>query len=544
MMKHWLHQHPKRAVTSVLVLLALLAFWLCLPEPLFTRPHSTILLTEQGELLGARIAEDGQWRFPATKLVADKFRQAIIHYEDKRFDTHLGVDPVALVRAIKLNFAAGHIVSGGSTLSMQVIRLAKNNPKRSYREKIIEMIQALRLELRYNKDEIIALYASHAPFGGNVVGLDTAAWRYFGRSAEQLSWAEAATLAVLPNSPSLIHPGRNRERLQQKRDQLLEKLMQQDLMSKTELKLAMLEPLPDKPVPLPRVAPHLLDTLSKKGKGKRLVTTLDAELQRKVTQTVQQHSRQLVLQGINNAAAIVIDHQDFSVRAYVGNSALHGPAEHGYAIDIIHRPRSTGSILKPFLFASMIQQSEILAKTLIVDLPTQYGGYIPENYDHRYRGAVPAQLALVRSLNVPAVRMLQRHGVHRFYDFLSNMGMSTLHRRAEDYGLTLILGGAEGNLWDLSNMYANLAYIARQQHNDTTARYHQARVLNGETTATKHQVELNPAAAWITLNALLEVNRPGIDSYWKNFSSSRKLAWKTGTSYGLRDGWAIGNTGR
>lgn len=543
-MKNWLHHHPKRTVTFMLLFIVLLAFWQCLPEPLFKRPHSTILLTEEGQLLGARIADDGQWRFPASTSVADKFRQAIIHYEDKRFDSHPGVDPLALTRAIKMNFSAGHIVSGGSTLSMQVIRLAKNNPRRSYLEKLIEAIQALRLELRYSKDEILALYASHAPFGGNVVGLETAAWRYFGRSSKQLSWAESVTLAVLPNSPSLIHPGRNRLQLQQKRDQLLQKLTQQGLMSKTELKLALLEPLPEKPVPLPQLAPHLLDTLSKKAKGRRLITTLDIELQRKVTQTVQQHSRQLGLQGIYNAAAIVIDHHDFRLRAYVGNSARSGSAEHGYAIDIIRRPRSTGSLLKPFLFASMIQQSEILPKTLVADLPTQYGGYTPENYDHQYRGAVSAQLALARSLNVPAVRMLRRHGVQRFYDFLSNMGMSTLHRRAEDYGLTLILGGAEGNLWDLSNMYANLAHIARQQHNDSYARYQQTQVLSNELTASKHQIEINPATAWLTLNALLEVNRPGIDSYWKNFSSSKKLAWKTGTSYGLRDGWAIGNTGR
>jgi len=543
-MKYWLHQHPKRTVTFVLLLFVFVAFWQCLPEPLFTRSHSTILLSEKNQLLGARIAEDGQWRFPATESVADKFRQAIIHYEDKRFYSHPGVDPLALARAIKMNLSAGRVVSGGSTLSMQVIRLANNNRKRTYWVKLIEAIQTLRLELGYSKDEILGLYASHAPFGGNVVGLETAAWRYFGRSSQQLSWAETATLAVLPNSPSLIHPGRNHLLLQRKRDWLLQKLMQQGVVSNTEFKLAVLEPLPEKPLALPQLAPHLLDTLIKKHKGQRLVSTLDAELQRKVAQTVQQHSQQLALRGINNAAAIVIDHHNFNLRAYVGNSAQNAQSDHGYAIDIIHRPRSTGSLLKPFLFANMIQQSEILPKTLVADIPTQYGGYIPENYNHQFLGAVPAQLALARSLNVPAVRMLQRHGVHRFYDFLKNMGMSTLHRRAEDYGLTLILGGAEGSLWDMSNMYANLAHIARQQSYDSSARYQNAKVLSHERSSNKHPVELSPSTAWLTLNALLEVNRPGVDSYWKNFSSSRKVAWKTGTSYGLRDGWAIGNTGR
>lgn len=545
-MSNWFRRHPKRSVLLALGLLAGIAFWQCLPQPLFNEPLSTILLSRKGELLGARIATDHQWRFPDATSVAPKFKQALLHYEDKRFDSHPGVDPLALARSLYLNLSHGKVVSGGSTISMQVIRLARKNPQRTYLEKLKEMIIALRLELSYSKDEILAMYTSYAPFGGNVVGVETAAWRYFGRDIKQLSWAESAMLAVLPNSPSLIHPGRNRQTLKTKRDALLKQLYEAGYLSEIELQLSTLEPLPEKPVPLPRLAPHLLDTLLAQSgyRQHRFDTTLDTSLQYAVNEIVQQHSRVLSLQDINNAAALVIDNDTFEILSYVGNNNFTGDADSGYAIDIIRRPRSTGSILKPFLFATMIQQGEILPDTLVPDLPTQYAGYIPENFDRRYRGAVPAQVALARSLNVPAVRMLKRHGVDRFYDFLQNMGMSTLHRRAEEYGLTLILGGAEGNLWEIGSMYANLAWITKQQRIRDNARYRRLSVVRDSADQFGHYTEINPAAAWLTLNALLEVRRPGSENFWKNFSSSRKIAWKTGTSYGLRDGWAIGSTAR
>ena len=547
----YLKQHPRAFVILLLTLTAGIAFWRCLPVSLFNDPYSSILLSNKNELLGARIAKDGQWRFPYSVKVTNKFKQALIHYEDKRFYSHLGVDSIALIRATYLNIKQGKVVSGASTLSMQVIRLARKNPRRTYLEKIIEMILALRLELRYSKNEILALYASHAPFGGNVVGVETAAWRYFGRSTEQLSWAESATLAVLPNSPSMIHPGRNRSTLKNKRDALLTQLHKKNILDAIELKLASLEPLPEKPVRLPRLAPHLLDTLlvnenksKANNKNYRFNSTIIKQTQQAVSNIVRQQSKSLSLQGIHNAAAIVIDNDNFNVVAYVGNSNLSHDTQRGYAIDLIRRQRSTGSILKPFLFASMIQQGEILSKTLIADLPTQYSGYMPENFDHRYRGAVPARTALARSLNVPAVRMLKQHGIDRFYDFLKQFGMTSLHRKAEDYGLTLILGGAEGTLLDMSMMYANLAYIAKQEQVDEKARYHLLNFLQNKKQHYGKHTELNPATAWITLDALLEVNRPGTENFWKNFNSSQKIAWKTGTSYGLRDAWAIGNTRR
>ena len=520
------------------------AFWHCLPEPLFDVPTATIALSREGTLLGARIASDDQWRFPSLTEVPEKFETALTTFEDKRFRSHPGVDLLAVGRAARDNLRARRVVSGASTLTMQVIRLAKGNPQRTLSEKLVEMVQAVRLELGYDKDEVLRLYATHAPFGGNVVGLEAASWRYFGRPPEQLSWAESAMLAVLPNSPALIHPGKNRERLLAKRDALLHRLRDHGTIDALELELALGEPLPGRPHALPELAPHLLETL--RGPGgtatHRLATTIDAELQRAANDVVRHHVERYRARGVHNAAVVVVDNVDFEVLAYVGNADWSVENEHGYAVDIVRRRRSTGSILKPLLYAAMLDAGEILPSSLVADVPTQIAGYMPENFDRAYRGAVPADEALARSLNVPAVRMLRRHGVERFYDFLTNAGVTTLDRPPDDYGLTLILGGAEATLWDLAGVYANLASIARENGPTRSRHYRSPTVLSGEPVKTGRGVEVSPGAAYLTLQALVDVRRPDDWGNWRQFASSRRLSWKTGTSYGLRDGWAVGVT--
>lgn len=524
------------------------AWSFCLPEPLFDAPVSVVLLDRRGELLGARLAGDEQWRFPAAPGVPEKYRRALVAFEDKRFFSHPGVDPFALARSLSLNYRRKKVVSGGSTISMQVIRLARKNPPRTYQQKLLEMVLALRLEWRYGKDEIIALYAANAPYGGNVIGLESAAWRYYGRSPELLSWGESALLAVLPNSPALIHPARNQEELRRKRDALLRKLNAAGALDDLSMRLAMREPLPGRPHPLPRIAPHLLDTLSAgrpRSPEHRLRTTLDAPLQKAVQAMAGRYSDAMELHGIRNAAVIVVDNRTFEVKAYVGNSrdlaaSAHQPSS-GYGLDLIRRPRSTGSILKPLLFAAMLQSGELLSTTLVPDLPTQYGNFMPQNFDRKYRGAVPARAALAQSLNVPAVRMLKAHGVPRFYDFLRGLGMSTLRRAPEDYGLSLILGGAEGTLWDLARIYANLARLARGGIGGGGPRLSALKLLASGPAEPETPSEVGPGAAWLTMKALLDVTRPGEEGYWENFDSSRRIAWKTGTSYGHRDAWAIGS---
>ena len=521
-----------------------------LPDPLFDDPVSSVLEARDGSLLGARIAPDGQWRFPGRDTVPGKFAAAVIAAEDKRFRGHPGVDPIAMARALWANLRAGTVVSGGSTITMQVIRMSRGSRPRTYREKFVEAALALRLELGADKDEVLALYAAHAPFGGNVVGLEAAAWRYFGRGPADLSWAEAAMLAILPNKPGAVHPGRSREELLERRDRLLRRLAETGTIDGEELELALLEPLPDAPHPLPQAAPHLLQTLAggDAGGGGRHASTLDPSLQRLVADVAARQSKSLAAMGIRHLAALVIDNRTFEVVAYIGNSRWAVGEGTGHAIDLIRRPRSTGSILKPLLFARMLDAGEILPETLVPDIPSQFAGYRPENYDRQFRGAVPARAALARSLNVPAVWMLRRHGVDRFYDFLRGMGMTTLHRPPGHYGLTLVLGGAEGTLWDITSMYANVARIGGGvgplAADGLAPGLYRPRILVDAPPATAGRPPLSVGAAWLTLEALVEVARPGAESGWRVFGGGRRVGWKTGTSYGHRDAWAIGVTAR
>lgn len=535
-----------RCVMALLFVAVITAFWFCLPEPLFNDPYSTVLEDKQGRLLGAKIADDGQWRFPLSEEVPGRFEKALLEYEDQRFYGHPGVDPISVLRAAIQNIRAGRVVSGASTISMQVIRLSRKDRPRTFAEKFVEMVMTLRLEISYSKKEILALYAAHAPFGGNVVGLEAASWRYFGRSPEQLSWAESATLAVLPNSPALIHPGRNRDQLKAKRDQLLNRLQKEDVLDSLDAELAKAEPLPGEPVDLPQWAPHLLDrAYTGSEKGSTVNSTIDLALQRRVSQVIDYHHKELMQNQIYNAAALVAGVKTGKVLAYVGNTQ-NKDSRHGSRVDVITSPRSTGSILKPFLYALMLDEGKLLPDMLVADIPTQISDYSPQNFGRSYDGAVPAGEALSRSLNVPAVRMLQDYGVPKFYYYLQQMGMTTLNNPPEHYGLSLILGGSEGTLWDITGMYASLARLLNgyDASDPSTKKFNTQKLQhqqNGEK-LNSSSFELSPSAVWFMLEAMLDVKRPGGELNWRAFTSSRKVAWKTGTSFGYRDGWAVGIT--
>jgi penicillin-binding protein 1C len=524
-------------------------FWFCLPSRLFSDPTCTVLEDKNGQLMCAQIAPDGQWRFPYSDSVPEKFEKCIIQFEDRSFYHHLGVNPLAIARAIKQNIQGGHTVSGGSTITMQVIRIMRKGRSRNFYNKIVEMIMATRLEMTYSKKHILALYASNAPFGTNVVGLDAAAWRYFGRSPGQLSWAEMATLAVLPNSPSLINPGKNRDKLLAKRNRLLEQLYRAGDIDRSTCDISKQEPLPEKPFPLPQFATHLLTRAGKEeGSGKRTVTTLDLNLQQRVMDIIALHHQTLRGNEIHNAAALVLEVNTGNVLAYVGNTD-EKDAQYGSDVDVIDAPRSTGSILKPFLYASMLNDGELIPNMLVPDIPTDIGGYTPKNFALTYDGAVPAKRALARSLNVPIVKLLQRHGVESFHYLLKKLGMTTIDKPASHYGLSLILGGAEGKLWDIAGIYASMArslnhyttYNGKYDRSD----YHAPTYIRQETkpgNGSDKQGLFDAASIWLTFEAMVEVSRPDEEQGWRQFSSSAKIAWKTGTSFGFRDGWAIGVT--
>lgn len=527
------------------------------PRQLFPAPCSTLLYSAEGELLGARIAPDGQWRVPAADSLPDKFVDCLLTYEDKRFFYHPGIDPAAIFRAIRLNGKAGRVVSGGSTLTMQLARIARGNQDRTFYEKTIEMCWALFLETTYSKQEILNLYASHAPFGGNVIGLETAAWRYFGRSASELSWAESATLAVLPNSPALIHPGRNRKQLKEKRDRLLASLQKKGVLEETEYELACMEPLPEAPLPLPNDAPHLLERLAAEQPGQRIQTSVRQALQRQTQALVNRYAREYSSNHIYNLAAIVADVETGEVLAYAGNATYPADERRGNQVDIITSPRSTGSILKPFLYAGMLHDGLLLPSMLVSDVPLNINGFSPHNYNKTFYGAVPAHVAIERSLNVPLVRMLSQYNTGRFMSLLKSWGMTTLRFSEEHYGASLILGGAEGPLWDLSGMYASMSRVLKH-YRTYNGRYNPADIhpLTPFPAERKEPIRsltdsrltdkalLSSAALWYTFEAMSALNRPEEEADWQQFESMKRIAWKTGTSYGGRDAWAIGTTPR
>ena len=532
----------KRIFFGVLAVL-LLVYWFSLPSKLFHKPTSTVILSEEGQLLGARIAKDGQWRFPHNDSVPEKFKECIVNFEDQHFYYHPGVNIGSLVRAAYQDIKAGKIVSGGSTLSMQLIRLSKDNPPRNIYQKIKEIILATRLEISYSKDEILNHYAANAPFGSNVVGLEAASWRFFGRQSQDLSWAEAATLAVLPNAPSLIYPGKNAEKLLAKRNRLLEKLLIRGKIDSLTYDISLIEPLPGKTKPLPSLAPHLLEQVNKEFPGQQLNTTIDYGLQNTVLNTLDRYTKTLQANKIYNAAIIVLDVESGDILSYVGNTKeIKDGQNHGNYVDVIQAKRSSGSILKPFLYAYMIQEGMILPRSLLSDIPTEIAGYQPENFNHDFEGVVPANEALQKSLNIPAVRMLKDYGYPRFYLRLKELGLTTIDRSADNYGLALILGAAEVKLWDLATVYGSMARVLNnyQEKGYNKSDWHSPYYIKQKEGKFIKGKLLDASSIWTTFDAMQHLNRPANESGWNLFSSTRRIAWKTGTSHGFRDAWGIG----
>ena len=537
----------------VLVGIAILFFFILfipLPNPLMDAPRTTTLYDKNGALLSAAIATDEQWRFPPSDSIPAKFKAAITLYEDEYFAYHPGINPVALVRAIYQNIKAGKVVSGGSTLTMQTIRLAYNNPARTYLQKLWEMLRAIKAEILYSKEEILKTYADNAPFGGNIVGLSAASYRYFGRPPHRLSWAETATLAVLPNSPALIYPGKNNAALRAKRDQLLTKLASRGYLSTDDLFLAKQEPLPGKAQPLPHSAYHLLHRYMANGHtGKAIKTTLDAGLQQQITHLVNAHSQSWAGNQVHNAAAMVVDINTGQVVAYVGNADVS--PTHGSHVDMITAQRSPGSLLKPVLYACALDEGLITPQQLLPDIPLYYRGFSPKNFDKKFRGAVPAHQALASSLNVPFVHLLIKYGYEKFHQKLKSMGLHSMAYPASHYGLSLILGGAETTLDELTALYAGMArafqntvfrphdtpYSPNDYHPNRTSAVTEV----NQPQLTQHGL-LEAASIGFAFRAMQQLNRPNQEAGWQQFSNPKRIAWKTGTSYGLRDAWAIGVT--
>ncbi|KFN44671.1 penicillin-binding protein 1C [Arenimonas oryziterrae] len=524
----------RRAAHAGVCLLLFAVFVFCLdrlfPLPLPDRHDASVIVTaSDGTPLRAFAADNGVWRYPVkVDDVSPLYVQALIGYEDRWFWRHPGVNPVALVRAAGQWIGNGRIISGGSTLSMQVARIIEPQPRSGW-GKIRQMLRALQLELHCSKTEILTIYLNHAPFGGTIEGVEAASWAYLGKSSRKLSPAEAALLAVLPQSPSRLRPDRHSEAARLARDKVLARMAAQGDWSEAEVHDALIEPVVSRRLEPPMLAPLLAERLRNANPGKTEVrSTIDPDLQRMLEERVSAYFSRLPERS--SAALLVVDNHTLEARAYVGSLAFGEEASLGH-VDMVQATRSPGSTLKPFLYGLAMDDGLIHSESLLIDAPQSFGDYRPSNFDPNFNGPVSASDALRLSLNVPAVDLLDRLGPERFSARLAHAGVQLRLPTGAKPNLSIILGGTGVSLEQLVG-----AYVALNREG-----------LAGRVNYTPGQVPgarrlLSPGAAWIIREVLEKHERDGLSEDTFDTGSQQRVAWKTGTSYGFRDAWALGST--
>ncbi|HXH01189.1 MAG TPA: penicillin-binding protein 1C, partial [Xanthomonadaceae bacterium] len=496
---------------------------------------STLVVAADGTPLRAFADQHGIWRYPASiETVSPLYLQALLNYEDRNFWRHPGIDPTALARAAWQWLRAGGVVSGGSTLTMQVARILEREPparSRSPWRKARQLLRALQLEARLSKREILTLYLDRAPFGGTIEGVQAASWAYLGKPALRLSHAEAALLAVLPQAPSRLRPDRHPEAAQRARDKVLARMQSLGVWPRALIDDARIEPVVARALQPPRSAALLAQRLrSERPRATRIVSTLDAQLQATLEERVAAYFSQLPER--TSAALLVVDNATSQARAYVGSVAFADAARLGH-VDMVRGWRSPGSTLKPFLYGLALDDGLIHSESLLVDAPQAFGGYRPGNFDAAFNGPVSAADALRLSLNVPAVDLLDRVGPGRFAARLANAGIQLRFPAGAKPNLALILGGTGVKLEELVGAFAAL-------NRDGIA----ARVRYTPDAPAVERRLLSPGAAWIVREILEAHPRPGQVAGMFDTGLRPRVAWKTGTSYGFRDAWALGSTRR
>ncbi|MDR2999931.1 MAG: penicillin-binding protein 1C, partial [Fibromonadaceae bacterium] len=507
----------------------LLGFLLSLLIPLQSKDdNSRILFDSQGKLLRVWLNKDEQYKFPKSENISEKYKVAVLHFEDKRFNWHFGIDPAAVLRAVKQNVQAGKIESGASTITMQVARL-KNPRKRTFFAKLKEAHTALRMELWQSKDEIFAEYAGLAPMGGNVIGAETACWRFFGHGSEEITWAQAALLALLPNRPSALNLGRERERLLERRNNLLKSLAKAGHIDAETLGSALQEPLPVINVNWRFRTPHYAEAVFSQFPNQILHGTIDSRVQEQLERIARNYGQRIRERSNVNISVIVTETQTGKIRAYLGSLEYYDTLSRGM-IDGVRARRSTGSILKPFLYALAMERGPYTPESLVEDIPSWFRGFSPHNADKSFSGILPFKETLSRSLNVPPVKILSEYGVEDFLFWLKSAGLGGLFRSPEDYGLSLILGGGEASLLELVPLYSMLMNNGKRT---------ELQWLEGNVSQRNEQL-LQEWAAYHTREILTSVVRPDFEQYYLQFNNQVPVAWKTGTSYGSRDAWSIG----
>jgi penicillin-binding protein 1C len=517
------------AVVSVALIALLLdrLFPLHLPAP---DTGSTVVLARDGTPLRAFAESDGVWRYPVTEQhVSPLYLQALLTYEDRWFYRHPGVNPFALLRGAAAAVRHGHIVSGGSTLTMQVARIIEPIPH-TFVGKIVQIFRALQLEAHLSKAQILGLYLDHAPFGGPIQGVEAASWAYLGKPASKLSHAEAALLAVLPQSPSVLRPDRHPDAARQARDKVLKRMRDEGLWSDAQIRDAEIEPVVARSLRAPLSAALLAERLHRQQpQARRIVTTIDANLQRAVEDRVSDYLSRLPPR--TSAAVLVVDNATLEARVYVGTAEFADPLRLGH-VDMVRAPRSPGSTLKPFLYGLALDDGLITSQSLLVDAPQDFNGYKPGNFDESFSGPVSVAEALQRSLNVPAVDVLDHVGPNRFVARLANGGIDLGLPQGAQPNLSIILGGASTRLENLVGAYTAFANAGVAGA---------PRYLPDQPKQQRHL--LSPGAAWI-IRDILSTNPADVEGAPLDGTVNRHdaVAWKTGTSYGYRDAWAMGVT--
>ena len=531
--KHFCRMLQSMLLTGGVILLLLLtlkglAWMIPLPESSLKRPTSTLVFDRNKQLLRAFISSDDMWRiYTPLDEISLHLQRAVICFEDKYFYWHAGIDPIAMARAAYQNICARQVVSGGSTITMQIARMME--PKsRTFPNKVREVFRAFQLELRYSKRQLLEYYFNMAPYGGNIEGAAAAARLYFDKEPSQLSISEAALLAAIPNSPTNFRPDVSSQRAIAARNRVLVRMRKQGVISDAEYIEALREEAPEKRVRLPLKAPHFSRDLLKDNRGKaRLISTLDSRFQATAEDLLRIHLNKLRNEGITNGAIVILDNKSRDILALVGSGDFHDRRSAGQVNGAL-APRSPGSTLKPFIYALALKEGMISPGHYLEDVPTDFSGYAPENFDRSYSGVVSARVALERSLNLPAVSLENALGEQGLYYLLEQIGASNLRPR-DNYGLSMAIGGCEINLLELTALYAALA---------NGGEYIRPCWLREESHSVAVSI-LDPGTSYIITDILTGLRRPDLPTCWE-FTSLPRVAWKTGTSYGHRDAWSIG----
>ncbi|EPI2105235.1 peptidoglycan glycosyltransferase PbpC [Providencia rettgeri] len=523
-MKKWLRRTGITLVLLVIILpLAFLAADKIWPLPIKQIEMARTVVAADGTPLWRFADKEGIWRFPVTvEEVSPDFIEALLTYEDRHFYRHPGVNPFSLVRAAGQFVSSGRIVSGGSTISMQVARLIDPH-ERTLGGKLKQLWRTAQLEYHYSKDEILEMYLNRAPYGGTIEGIGAASWVYLNKSPAKLTASEAALFAVLPQAPSRLRPDRYPQRAQAARDKVLDRLEEYQVWSSEKVADIKQEQIWLAPRKNPHSAPLLARRVTKDTQQSIIETTIDASLQRQLEDMAMNWKNQLPKQ--TSLGILVVDHTDMAVKAYIGSIDFQDDSRFGH-VDMISAWRSPGSTLKPFLYALAMDDGLIHAESLLQDVPRRFNDYRPGNFDSGFNGPVSVSDALVRSLNLPVVQLLDVYGSKRFTAQLRNVGTELRFPLGSEPNLSLILGGTATRMEDLVSAYSAFA----RKGNVSPLRFKPADEI-------RDRVLMSPGAAWIVRRIMGGEARPVPEA---NLSGQLNLAWKTGTSYGYRDAWAIG----